>query len=170
LSTPDFLYCFRRFVGEYAKPSEVFSDNGTNFVGAEKEMVAAVRELQMDDKFQEFVKEKSIVWKFQPPSALHFGGSHESLVKSVKRALYRALDTEKAGLRYPTDEMLRTILKEVSGQLNSRPLTLASNDPEDFRPITPRDFLNLPQTSDLPAGIVKNALPRDHVRYVKKNV
>lgn len=35
-STPDFLYCFRRFVGEYAKPSEVFSDNGTNFVGAEK--------------------------------------------------------------------------------------------------------------------------------------
>ncbi|XP_045022777.1 uncharacterized protein LOC116935689 [Daphnia magna] len=168
LSTPDFLYCFRRFVGEYTKPSEVFSDNGTNFVGAEKEMVAAVRELQMDDKFQEFVQTKSIVWKFQPPSAPHFGGSHESLVKSVKRALYRALDTEKASLRYPTDEMLRTLLKEVSGQLNSRPLTLASNDPEDFRPITPRYFLNLPPTSDLPAGIVKNALPRDHVRYVKK--
>jgi hypothetical protein len=64
--------------------------------------------------------------------------------------------------------MLRTLLKEVSGQLNSRALTLASNDPEDFRPITQRDFLNLPPTSDLPAGIVKNALPRDHVRYLKK--
>jgi hypothetical protein len=124
LSTPDFLYCFRRFVGEHAKPSEIFSDNGKNFV--------AVRELQMDGKFQEFVQAKSIVWKFQPPSAPHFGGSHDSSVISVKRALYRVLDTEKVGLTYPTDEMFRTLLKEVSVQLNSRPLTLASNDPEDF--------------------------------------
>jgi hypothetical protein len=90
------------------------------------------------------------------------------MVKSTKRALYRALDTEKAGLRYPTDEMLRTLLKEVAGMLNGRPLTLASNDPEDFRPITPKDFLNLPPTSDLPAGDIRRALPRDHIRYVKK--
>jgi hypothetical protein len=100
---------------------------------AQKKMVA-IRELQMDGKFQEFVQAKSIVWKFQPPRAPHFGGSHDSLVIPVKRALYRALDTEKAGLKYPTDEMLRTLLKEVSGQLNSRPLTLASNYPEDFGP------------------------------------
>jgi hypothetical protein len=90
------------------------------------------------------------------------------MVKSTKRALYRALDTEKAGLRYPTDEMLRTLLKEVAGMLNGRPLTLASNDPEDFRPITPKDFLNLPPTSDLPAGDIRRALHRDHIRYVKK--
>jgi hypothetical protein len=98
---------------------------------AQKKMVA-IRELQMDGKFQEFVQAKSIVWKFQPPSAPHVGGSHDSSVISVKRALYRVLDTEKVGLTYPTDEMFRTLLKEVSVQLNSRPLTLASNDPEDF--------------------------------------
>lgn len=45
LSTPDFFYGFRRFIGEFTKPTEVFSDNGTNFVGAEKELVAAVRHL-----------------------------------------------------------------------------------------------------------------------------
>ena len=168
LSTPDFLYGFRRFVGEYSKPSDVYCDNGTNFVGAEKEMESAVKEFQQDQRLKEFAQSRSIVWKFQPPSAPHFGGSHEALVKSAKRALYRALDTEKAGLRYPTDEMLRTLLKEVAGLLNSRPLTLASNDPDDFRPLTPKDFLNLPPTSDLPAGDVSRALPRDHVRYVKK--
>jgi hypothetical protein len=168
LSTPDFLYGFRRFVGEYSKPVDVSCDNGTNFVGAEREMEGAVKELQEDERLKEFARSRSIVWKFQPPSAPWFGGSHEALVKSAKRALYRALDTEKAGLRYPTDEMLRTLLKEVAGLLNSRPLTLASSDPEDFRPLTPKDFLNLPPTSDLPAGDVSRALPRDHVRYVKK--
>ena len=168
LSTPDFLYGFRRFIGEFTKPTEVFSDNGTNFVGAEKELVAAIRHLEGDAKLKEFAQSRSITWKFQPPSAPHFGGSHESLVKSAKRALYRALDSEKEGLRYPTDEMLRTLFKEVSGLLNGRPLTLASSDPEDFRPLTPRDFLNLPPTTDLPAGETSRALPRDHVRYVKK--
>ena len=168
MSTPDFLYGLRRFIGEFTKPTEIFCDNGTNFVGAEKELATAFRELQKDEKFKEFARERSIIWKFQPPSAPHFGGSHESMVKSTKRALYRALDTEKAGLRYPTDEMLRTLLKEVAGVLNMRPLTLASNDPEDFRPITPKDFLNLPPTSDLPAGDIRRALPRDHIRYVKK--
>ena len=130
--------------------------------------MAAIRHLEGDAKLKEFAQSRSITWKFQPPSAPHFGGSHESLVKSAKRALYRALDSEKEGLRYPTDEMLRTLFKEVSGLLNGRPLTLASSDPEDFRPLTPRDFLNLPPTTDLPAGETSRALPRDHVRYVKK--
>lgn len=53
---PDLLYCFHRFV-ECTKSSEGLRYNGTNFLGAEKEMVSlAGRELQTDKKFQEYVQ------------------------------------------------------------------------------------------------------------------
>ncbi|XP_057368275.1 uncharacterized protein LOC130689291 [Daphnia carinata] len=38
LSSEDFLLVFRRFIGLFGKPASVHSDNGTNFVGAEREL------------------------------------------------------------------------------------------------------------------------------------
>jgi hypothetical protein len=131
LSAEDFLLVFRRFIGLFGKPAPVHSDNGTNFVGAERELNELVLLLNDDPKLVRFRTEKLIDWHFQPPRAPHFGGAHESLVRSTKRALYRALDLEKAGLRYPTDEMMRILLAEIAGFLNARPLTYASSDPED---------------------------------------
>ena len=168
LSAEDFLLVFRRFIGLYGKPASVHSDNGTNFVGAERELNELILLLNDDPKLVKFRTEKLIDWHFQPPRAPHFGGAHESLVRSTKRALYRALDLEKAGLRYPTDEMMRTLLAEIAGFLNARPLTYASSDPEDFRPLTPNDFLNRPPTSDLLPGSFDDALPRERFRYVQR--
>jgi hypothetical protein len=168
LSAEDFLLVFRRFIGLYGKPASVHSDNGTNFVGAERELNELILVLNDDPKLVKFRTEKLIDWHFQPPRAPHFGGAHESLVRSTKRALYRALDLEKAGLRYPTDEMMRTLLSEIAGFLNARPLTYASSDPEDFRPLTPNDFLNRPPTADLLPGSFDDALPRERFRYVQR--
>ena len=168
LSSEDFLLVLRRFIGLFGKPVTVHSDNGTNFVGAERELNDLVNQLGKDPKLLQFRKEKIIDWYFQPPRAPHFGGAHESLVRSTKRALYRALDLEKKALRYPTDEMLRTLFAEIAGFLNSRPLTYVSSDPEDFRPLTPNDFLNRPPTSDLLPGEFDDALPRERFRYVQR--
>ncbi len=85
-----------------------------------------------------FLKKEGIQWHFQPPKTPHFGDGHESLVKSTKRALYAALNKEAVALRHPTDVTLRTLRLEISGLLNSRPLTYASSDPDDFRPFTPK--------------------------------
>lgn len=137
-------------------------------MGAENELNSFIQELLKSGAFQQFLKVKNIDWRFQPPRAPHFGGAHESLVRSTKRALYRALEIEKAGLRYPTDEMLRTLLAEVGGMLNARPLTYTSTDPADFRPLTPNDFLNRPPTYDLPPGDFSDALPRERFRYVQR--
>ena len=90
-------------------------------MGVEKELVLQLREMENKGELQDSTKNKGIRWKFQSPSAPHFGGAHESLVRSTKLALYRALDKEKKGL--PTEEMLRTLLFEVAGLLNSRTLT-----------------------------------------------
>ena len=109
-------------------------------------------------------------WKFQPPSAPHFGGAHESLMTSTKLALYRALELEKKGLRYPTEEMLRTLLFEVAGLLNSRPLTYTSSDPEDLRSLTPNDLLNRPPISHRPASTTQTdtTVPKERFKYVQK--
>ena len=168
LSTDDFLLLLRRFIGLYGKPKKIFSDNGTNFVGADRELREAVEALQRSEGVNQFLQHEGIDWHFQPARTPHFGGAHESLVRSTKNALYGALDSEKNVLRHPTEDTLRTLLFEVAGLLNSRPLTYASSDPEDFRPLTPNDFLNRPPAADIPAGDFSNALPREHFRYVQR--
>ena len=168
LSSDDFLLVLRRFIATYGKPRQIFSDNGTNFVGADRDLRQEVEQLNKADSAMKFMQHEAIDWQFQPPATPHFGGAHESLVKVTKKALYAALETEKTGLRYPTEDTLRTILFEVAGLLNSRPLYYVSSDPDDFRPLTPNDFLNRPPNADVPAGDNKTALPNEHYRYSQR--
>ena len=170
LSSDDFLNVLRRFIATYGTPETMHSDNGTNFVGAEKELMGQMKIMQDSGELADWSNRKGMTWKFQPPSAPHFGGAHESLVRSTKLALYRALDLEKKGLRYPTEEMLRTLLFEVAGLLNSRPLTYTSSDPEDLRPLTPNDILNRPPTAYGPTSATETdtALPKERFKYVQR--
>jgi len=170
LSADDFLLVLRRFVSIYGRPVRIHSDNGTCFVGAERELREAVESLNSAEPINGFCKQQGIEWIFQPPRTPHFGGAHESLVRSTKRALYAALDEEKKGLRFPSDSVLQTILFEVAGLLNTRPLTYTSSDPSDFRALTPNDLLNRPSTADVPAGDFDRALPRDYFRFVQRIV
>ncbi len=48
LSTNDFLLALRKFISLYRKPEVIHSDNGTNFVGAERELREAVEEMYHD--------------------------------------------------------------------------------------------------------------------------
>ena len=94
--------------------------------------------------------------------------AHESLVRTKKTVLYRALKIENKGLHFPTDDMLRTLFYEVAGLLNSRPLTYTSSDPEDSIPLTPNDLLNRPPISHQPTSTraTDTALPEERFRYV----
>ena len=168
LSTDDFLLAFRRFIALYGKPRQMFSDNGTNFVGAERELRQEIVQLKSAEAVVRFMRQEAIDWQFQPAATPHFGGAHESLVRVTKKALYAALETEKVGLRYPTEDTLRTILFEVAHLLNSRPLYYASSDPNDSRPLTPNDFLNRPPNPDVPVGDYSKALPKEHYRYAQR--
>ncbi|HBI39500.1 MAG TPA: hypothetical protein DDY16_00930 [Tenacibaculum sp.] len=103
-------------------------------------------------KKNERTSRKSMTWKFQPPNAPHFGGAHESLVRSTKPALYRALELQKKVLRLPSEDMLRAVLFEEAGLLNSRPSTYVSSDPQDLRPLIPNDLLNRPPIGHKPVS------------------
>ena len=85
---------------------------------------------------QKIAAEQDIKWLFNPPAGSHFGGIFEALVKSAKRAIYIILKNERI-----SDEELETVFVRVEGFLNSRPLTVQTDDTKEDEPLTPNHFL-----------------------------
>ncbi|KAL0177187.1 hypothetical protein M9458_026081, partial [Cirrhinus mrigala] len=85
LDSDAFLMSLRRFIARRGKPFELFSDNGTNFVGGNQEIKEAYE--AMAPRLKEQLVEHKISFRFIPPSAPHFGSIREREVKSVKQAL-----------------------------------------------------------------------------------
>ncbi|KFD62107.1 hypothetical protein M514_25709 [Trichuris suis] len=168
LSTEDFLLVLRRFVSLYGKPESVYPDNGRNFVGVARELRRAVQTLNGDDALKKYTASEGIRWKFQPANAPHFGGIHESSVKSAKRALCRMLASGTPDSPRVTEEVFRTLLFEAPGLLNSRPITYASSDPKDYRPLTPNDFMNRPSFVHVPVGTFTHASMRQRYQEVER--
>ena len=120
------------------------SDNGTNLTGRERKIHEAINSWNQQ-KIEGFLHQKNIEWKFNPPGALHMGGVWERVICSVRKIL-RVLLREQL----VSGEALRTLMTEVEGILNGRPLTPNSDSSIDTEPLTPnqlnpnRSNLNLP--------------------------
>ncbi|CAC5373897.1 unnamed protein product [Mytilus coruscus] len=136
LDTDSFLNAFYRMVNRRGLPKEIISDNGTNFVGANRELKELVALLDTD-KIQNSISNQGIKWHFNPPLAPHSGGIHETMIKSAKRAIYAILGNADIN-----DEELLTSFTGAEALINSRPLTYQSADPKDDTPLTPNHFLH----------------------------
>ena len=73
LDTGSFIDALRRFIARRGQPKEIRSDNGSNFVGGERELREAIAGWNQDQVHQ-FLLQKSIKWTFNPPASSHFGG------------------------------------------------------------------------------------------------
>lgn len=129
-----FLMALRRFVARRGTPAELFSDQGTNFRGGERELRETF--LKMAPELQQLLAPQRISFRFNPPGAPHFGGAWEREIRSVKYALYATV-----GAQSVPEEVLRTVLTEVEGILNSKPLGYVSSDARDADPVTPNVLL-----------------------------
>ena len=154
MTADSFLMAFHRFVARRGKPNVVYSDNGSNFTAAEKELREEIEAINFERVENDMLLE-AIEWHFLPPYAPHMGGVWERLVRSVKTTLM-ALVTD----RLLTDEELLSYLAEVEKVLNDRPLTKMGSDPKDEVPITPSDLLLLRGNSSSPAIASDNPLRR----------
>lgn len=141
LSSSTFIHILRQFSARRGFPDELYSDNGTNFRKADKDLKQAFKNLESEELTQ-FCLTNNCKWFFNPPSAPHMGGSWERLIQSVKKHLKIVMMT-----KCPKEFVLRTIFCEIENIINSRPLTYNSDDINDPQPITPNHFLIGPSYS-----------------------
>jgi hypothetical protein len=137
LAADCFINVFRRFVGRRGEVSEMWSDNGTNFVGSQRELQVELRKLKSSEINQQLAS-RGIKWHFNPPAASHFGGAWERLIRSIRKALYAVMHG-----RSMTYAVLETALVEVEALMNSRPLAQVGTNAEDMSVLTPGHFLIL---------------------------
>lgn len=157
LSVEAFLETYTRFISRRGMCNELWSDNGTTFVGLNHELKQVLESWKDSLPFQKMAN-LGTTWNFITPAAPHQGGIWEAGVKSVKFHLRRAL-----GDRSYTANQFYTILTQVEACLNSRPLVPVSQDLADPQPLTPGHFLigrpllqppMAMETSDLPLNRV----------------
>ena len=140
LTSEAFIAALRRFIARRGYPTLIWSDNGTNFVGANheiKELHDFLSEQKTKKTVSEFCTSHKIEWRFIPEHSPHFGGLWEAAVKSAKKHLKRIVGTVRL-----TFEELTTVLTQIEACLNSRPLvpiTLPDDDGVDV--LTPGHFL-----------------------------
>ncbi|XP_036346283.1 uncharacterized protein LOC118755562 [Rhagoletis pomonella] len=113
------------------------SDNGTNFIGANCELMKSFKQMSKSRDVGSYMATSFINWHLIPPGAPHFGGIWESAVKATKFHLRRVLGETRL-----TYEEFATLLCEIEAQLNSRPLTvLYDDDVDNINVLTPGHFL-----------------------------
>lgn len=138
LSTECFLAAFKRFCSRRGLPSMVFCDNASTYKGANNQL----RDLYLLNKSHahknnvtNYCTTKGIEFNFIPCYSPTFGGIWESSVKSFKHHFKRVVGD--ISLTY---EQFCTVMVQIEGILNSRPLTPLSHDINDFSYLTPAHF------------------------------
>ena len=118
-----------RFIARRGLPEKVYSDNATNFKGAQEELKSVV--ISNNKGVVDFARSKGIVWHFHPPYGSHHAGHYERLIRSVRCVLSGLTNEQEM-----SEDSFCTFLCEVEKILNDRPLTVLSDDPGDEAPLT----------------------------------
>ena len=147
LDTDTCINAIRRFVSRRGQVAQIRSDNGTNFVGAERELREALAALNQD-RMKGVLLQDGIHWSFNPPTGSHHGGVWERVIRMVRKVLSSVLH-----LQTLDDDGLHTVLCEVEAILNGRPITKLSDDPNDLEPLTPNHILLMKSKPVLPPGL-----------------
>lgn len=135
LSAAEFISCFKRFICKRGHCNRLYSDNGTSFVGAYKELKVAFKNWNAPE-VHEHLNKRGTEWIFMKPAAPHQGGIYEAAVKSAKYHLKRVI-----GAKSYSYGVLMTLLCKIEAILNSRPICALNDDAHDMQILTPGHFL-----------------------------
>ncbi|XP_072757728.1 uncharacterized protein [Anoplolepis gracilipes] len=152
-SADAFIAAYKRFTARRGICVTLSSDCGINLIGADAELKRLFSTAsQEQERLASLLSNDGTQWRFNPPSAPHFGGKWEAAVKSVKFHLKRIV-----GSHLLTYEEMTTLLTQIEAVLNSRPLCPLSDDPDDLTVLTPGHFL---------IGTAPTVLPEPSLEHV----
>ena len=86
MDTDSFILALRRFIGRRGNIRTIRCDNGSNFVGAERELAKCLKEVNQKT-VGEFMLQNSADWvqcKRNPPLASRMGGVWERQIRSAR--------------------------------------------------------------------------------------
>ncbi|XP_071640002.1 uncharacterized protein [Temnothorax longispinosus] len=139
-SAEGFIAAFKRFISRRGLCQVMYSDCGTNFVGADSQLRALFKASSVEARrICSSVASDQVQWRFNPLSAPHFGGIWEAAVKSVKHHLRRvvAVPELSAVVAVPEPSLLEAKSTYLAAARNSgHNAILAETDWTDKEAIT----------------------------------
>ena len=118
LDADGFLQAFQHFSSRRnVLPTDIYSDNGTNFVAAAKSL-------------------KKTNWHFNTPHASHQESFYEVFFR-IFRKVFRSIVTHATLNEFD----LLTYVAEVERVINNRPITAMPSSPDDWAALTPSAIL-----------------------------
>ena len=139
MDTTSVINAIRRFLALRGPCKSMFSDHGSNFMGA----------LGQSDQFssvKDKIESEGITWKMIPVGASHYGGAYERKIGSVRRVLEASILPHKTHL---TRDEFYTLLQEAASVVNSTPLYRSPEGADEPGAISPSMLLTL--KSSLPS-------------------
>ena len=152
METDTFINGFVHFVSKRGYPEKVWSDNGTNLVGARTELAKSLRQLD-HAKVIMTARRSEVDWTFNPPLASHQVGVWEWMIRTIRKIMMSLL----APAIRMTDDVLHTIFCETEAIVNSRKITKNCDDVTDGAPLTPNHLLLLRGNAPLSWGVIEDS-------------
>ena len=120
LDTDSFINALRRFISRRGPICQLRSDQGTNFVGARKELAQALSEMDQE-RIKAKLLEEQCDWfsfKMNVPAASHMGGVWERQIRTVRSVLSSLLNNNGRQL---DNETLKTLCWKQKRLLTADP-------------------------------------------------
>ncbi|XP_077949972.1 uncharacterized protein LOC144389412 [Gasterosteus aculeatus] len=130
-SAESFLQAYSRFVALRGHPGKLWSDRGTNFIGAKSALhelhkhLACLQAASIEDVAAKNGTEWK--WDFHPADAPHRNGAAEAAVKLLKKALI-SLGGTTGSLTWGE---LQTLFYQAANLTNERPIDARAQEQED---------------------------------------
>ena len=125
----------RRFISKKWHPKNIFSDNGINFTGVQRELFKSLKCLDQD-RIENELEPQKINWKLSPLVSPWMNGAMKAIAKITKKNLNTIT-------RYNifNKVTLYSYLTQIEPIINGRPLTALSDDLNHPEALAPNDFV-----------------------------
>ena len=135
MTTSAVVNALMRMNASFPGVKKIFSDNGSNFHGADREIRDALLAWNKDELNQELDK-IGITWEFGPAYCGSAGGAWERLIGMTKRLIKSVIGTKTID-----SDDFDTLLAGAAAIMNRRPLMQVSSDVQEPLVLSPAHFL-----------------------------